>query len=39
MIDDGDRGATFTSATLSTTNPTWPDPSREPGPPRWETSD
>jgi hypothetical protein len=26
-------------ATLSTTNPTWPDPGIEPGPPRWEASD
>jgi hypothetical protein len=27
------------SATLSTTNPTWPDPGIEPGPPWWEASD
>jgi hypothetical protein len=27
------------SATLSTTNPNWPDPGIEPGPPRWEARD
>jgi hypothetical protein len=31
-------GKTYTSATLSTTNPTW-TPGIEPGPPRWEAGD
>jgi hypothetical protein len=30
---------TCPSPTLPTTNPTWQDPGREPGPPRWEASD
>jgi hypothetical protein len=30
---------TCPSAILSTTNPTWPDPGSNPGPPRWEASD
>jgi hypothetical protein len=29
-------GENLPQATLSTTNPTWPDPDLEPGPPRWE---
>jgi hypothetical protein len=30
---------TCPGATLSTTNPTWPDPGSNPGPQRWEASD